>query len=318
MLFSNKSAFWVIDNDWGIEMDIRKMKYFITVAEELNFSRAAERLIMAQPPLSQEIRKLEEELGVQLLHRTKRMVELTDAGKIFLEGARQTLLQVDRTIKETQLADEGKIGHLIIGFVDSTETVIDILKTFRERFPKIQLILREMTTDQQIKALYEKQIHIGFIRSKQNNEILVSEVCSEECLKLVLHEEHPLVSLRNISIKSLVDEPFILFPRHFGTNFYDLIISYFWEHGVSLNIVQEAIQMQTIVNLVATGMGISVVPSWVESYKKSCVMYKDIQENTPKINLYVGWRQDEKSVVLENFLTVVREVYATSQFEFEK
>ncbi|MGI8277692.1 LysR substrate-binding domain-containing protein [Bacillus mycoides] len=299
-------------------MDIRKMKYFITVAEELNFSRAAKRLMMAQPPLSQEIRKLEEELGVQLLHRTKRMVELTDAGKIFLEGARQTLLQVDRTIKETQLADEGKIGHLIIGFVDSTETVIDILKTFRERFPKIQLILREMTTDQQIKALYEKQIHIGFIRSKQNNEILVSEVCSEECLKLVLHEDHPLVSLRNISIKSLVDEPFILFPRHFGTNFYDLIISYFWEHGVSLNIVQEAIQMQTIVNLVAAGMGISVVPSSVESYKKSCVMYKDIQENTPKINLYVGWRLDEKSVVLENFLTVVREVYATSQFEFEK
>lgn len=318
MLFSNKSAYWVIDNDWGIEMDIRKMRYFITVAEELNFSRAAERLMMAQPPLSQEIRKLEEELGVQLFHRTKRMVELTDAGKIFLEGARQTLLQVDRTIKETQLADEGKIGHLIIGFVDSTETVIDILKKFRERFPRIQLILREMTTDQQIKALYEKQIHIGFIRSKQNNEILVSEVCSEECLKLVLHEEHSLVSLRNISIKSLVDEPFILFPRHFGTNFYDLIISYFWEHGVSLNIVQEAIQMQTIVNLVAAGMGNSVVPSSVESYKKSGVMYKDIQENTPKINLYVGWRQDEKSVVLENFLTVVREVYATSQFEFEK
>ncbi|MEC2394949.1 LysR family transcriptional regulator, partial [Bacillus toyonensis] len=101
-------------------MDIRKMRYFITVAEELNFSRAAERLMMAQPPLSQEIRKLEEELGVQLFHRTKRMVELTDAGKIFLEGARQTLLQVDRTNKETQLADEGKLGHLIIGFVDST------------------------------------------------------------------------------------------------------------------------------------------------------------------------------------------------------
>ncbi|MGN4422673.1 LysR substrate-binding domain-containing protein [Bacillus cereus group sp. MYBK30-1] len=293
-------------------MDIRKMRYFITVAEELNFSRAAERLRMTQPPLSQEIRKLEEELGVQLFHRTKRMVELTSAGKIFLEGARQTLLQVDRIIKETQLADEGKIGHLIIGFVDSTETVINILKKFRERFPKIQLILREMTTDQQIKALYEKQIHIGFIRSKQNNEILASEVCSEECLKLVLHQDHPLVSLPNISIKSLADEPFILFPRHFGTNFYDLIISYFWEHGVSLNIVQEAIQMQTIVNLVAAGIGISVIPSSVESYKKSGVMYKEIQENTPKINLYVGWRQGENSVVLEHFLTVVREVYTTS------
>lgn len=246
------------------------------------------------------------------------MVELTDAGKIFLEGSRQTLLQVERTIKETQLADEGKIGHLIIGFVDSTETVINILKTFRERFPKIQLILREMTTDQQIKALYEKQIHIGFIRSKQNNEIFSSEVCSKERLKLVLHENHALVSLPNISIKELVDEPFVLFPRHFGTNFYDLIISYFWEHGVSLNIVQEAIQMQTIVNLVAAGMGISVVPSSVESYKKSGVIYKDIEEHTPEINLYAGWRQDEKSVVLENFLAVVREIYTTSQFEFEK
>ncbi|PEI83715.1 LysR family transcriptional regulator [Bacillus toyonensis] len=302
----------------GIAIDIRKMRYFITVAEELNFSRAAERLMMAQPPLSQEIRKLEDELGVQLFYRTKRMVELTDAGKIFLEGARQTLLQVDRTIKETQLADEGKIGHLIVGFVDSTETVINVLKKFRERFPKIQLILREMTTDQQIKALYEKQIHIGFIRSKQNNEILTSEVCSVEYLKLVLHEEHPFVMLRNIPIKSLVDEPFILFPRHFGTNFYDVIISYFWEHGVSLNIVQEAIQMQTIVNLVAAGMGISVVPSSVESYKKPGVTYKEIQENTPKINLYAGWRLDEQSVVLENFLTVVREVYTTSQCECKR
>ena len=108
---------------------------------------------------------MEEELGVQLFHRTKGWLSLPR--QVFLEGARQTLLQVDRTIKETQLADEGKIGHLIIGFVDSTETVIGILKTFRERFPKIQLILREMTTDQQIKALYEKQIHIGFIRSSK-------------------------------------------------------------------------------------------------------------------------------------------------------
>ncbi|MEI5892099.1 LysR family transcriptional regulator [Bacillus cereus] len=299
-------------------MDIRKMKYFITVAEELNFSRAAERLMMAQPPLSQEIRKLEEELGVQLFHRTKRMVELTDAGEIFLEGARQTIIQVDRTIKETQLAGEGKIGHLIIGFVDSTGIVIDILKQFRERFPKVQLILREMTTDQQIKALYEKQIHIGFIRSKQNNEILSSEVCSNERLKLVLHEDHPFVSLPNISIKELVDEPFILFPRHFGTNFYDVIITYFWEHGVSLNIVQEAIQMQTIVNLVAAGMGMSVVPSSVESYKKSGVIYKEIKEKTPLINLYAGWRRDEKSVILENFLTVVREVYTTSHCEFKR
>lgn len=288
------------------------------VAEELNFSRAAERLRMAQPPLSQEIRKLEEELGVQLFHRTKRMVELTDAGKIFLEGSQQTLFQLERAIKETQLAAQGKIGNLIIGFVDSTEIVIEVLNKFRERFPKIHLILREMTTEQQLKALYEKQIHIGFIRSKQNNEILSSEVCSEESLRLVLHQDHPFASLPEIPLQLLIDEPFILFPRHLGPNFYDLIISYFRDHGVSLKIVQEAIQMQTIVNLVATGMGVSVVPSSVESYKRSGVIYKKIQETTPKVNLYVGWRQDEKSAVVDHFLTVVREVYSILQLDHQE
>ena len=116
-------------------MDIRKMKYFITVAEELNFSRAAERLMMAQPPLSQEIRKLEEELEFNFFTGQKGWLSLPRRESL-LEGARQTLLQVDRTIKETQLADEGKIGHLIIGFVDSTETVIGILKHFENVFQK--------------------------------------------------------------------------------------------------------------------------------------------------------------------------------------
>ncbi|ATP40908.1 LysR family transcriptional regulator [Solibacillus sp. R5-41] len=301
-----------------MKIDIRKIRYFIMVAEELNFSRAAERLRMAQPPLSQEIRKLEEELGVQLFHRTKRMVELTDAGKIFLEGSQQTLFQLERTIEETQLAAEGKIGNLIIGFVDSTEVVIEVLNKFRERFPKIHLILREMTTEQQLKALYEKQIHIGFIRSKQNNEILSSEVCSEETLRLVLHQDHPFASLSEIPLQLLIGEPFILFPRHLGSNFYDLIISYFRDHGVNLNVVQEAVQMHTIVNLVATGMGVSVVPSSVESYKRPGVIYKKIQETTPKVNLYVGWRQDGKSAIVDHFLTVVREVYSVLQLNHQE
>jgi len=300
-----------------MKIDIRKMRYFIMVAEELNFSRAAERLRMAQPPLSQEIRKLEEELGVKLFHRTKRMVELTDAGKIFLKGSKQTLLQLEKTIKETQLAAEGRNGNLIIGFVDSTEIVIEALNKFRSRFPKVHLTLREMTTEQQLEALYEKHIHIGFIRSEQNNETLASEICFEESLRLVLPQDHPLVSLPEIPLQLIMDEPFILFPRHLGPNFYDLINGYFWEHGVSLNVVQEAIQMQTIVNLVATGMGVSVVPSSVESYIRPGVIYKKIKETTPKINLYVGWRQDEKSAVVNHFLKVVREVYAISQLDHQ-
>lgn len=235
-----------------------------------------------------------------------------------MEGSQQTLFQLERAIKETQLAAEGKIGNLIIGFVDSTEIVIEVLNKFRERFPKIHLILLEMTTEQQLKALYEKQIHIGFIRSKQNNQILSSEVCSEESLRLVLHQDHPFASLSEIPLQLLIDEPFILFPRHMGSNFYDLIISYFWDHGVSLNVVQEAIQMHTIVNLVAAGMGVSVVPSSVERYKRPGVIYKKIQESTPKVNLYVGWRKDEKSSVVDHFLTVVREVYSILQLDHQE
>ncbi|RAS74583.1 LysR substrate-binding domain-containing protein [Priestia endophytica] len=294
-------------------MDLRQIRYFIMVAEELSFSRAAERLNMAQPPLSQEIRKLEEELGVTLFHRTKRQVELSDSGRVFLEEARRTLLQVDRTIKATQLADDGRIGHLTIGFVDSTDIVIDIIKKFREGFPKIHLDLREMTTEQQVKALYKKDIHVGFIRSKQHNEILTSEICCDESLSLVLPENHHLASLSKVPIHLLANEPFIMFPRHLGTKFYDLIISYFWGHNISLNVVQEAIQMHTIVNLVATGMGISVVPSSVESIKRSGIVYKKIQETTPKVNLYISWRQDEKSTIVDHFLTVAREAYLSSQ-----
>ncbi|KRE06082.1 LysR substrate-binding domain-containing protein [Priestia megaterium] len=294
-------------------MDLRQIRYFIMVAEELSFSRAAERLKMAQPPLSQEIRKLEEELGVTLFHRTRRQVKLSDSGRVFLEESRRTLLQVDRSIKATQLADDGRIGHLTIGFVDSTDIVIDIIKKFRERFPKIHLVLREMTTEQQLKALYKKEIHIGFIRSNQNNKILTSEICCEESLSLVLPENHPLASFPKVPIHLLANEPFIMFPRYLGAKFYDLIISYFWGYSISLNVVQEAIQMHTIVNLVATGMGISVVPSSVESVKRSGIVYRKIQETTPKVNLYISWRQDEKSTIIDHFLTVAREAYLSSQ-----
>ena len=130
-----------------------------------------------------------------------------------------------------------------------------------------------MTTEQQLKALYEKQIHIGFIRSEQNNEILASEVCSEESLRLVLHQDHPCHIARNFTSINKGRTIYYV-STSFRTQFYDLIISYFGDHGVSLNVIQEAVQMQTIVNLVATGMGISVVPSSVESYQRPGVIYK--------------------------------------------
>lgn len=288
-------------------MDLRQMRYFIAVAEELSFSRAADRLQMAQPPLSQEIRKLEEELGVTLFHRTKRQVKLSDAGKVFFEGAYRTLSQADATIKATQLANEGMIGQLIIGFVDSSEVVMTIIKRFRERFPNVHLVLRELTTEQQIQALYKQEIQVGFTRSIPMSSVLSSEVCMEESLCVAMPENHPLASLPNIPLQLLADESIIMFPRHFGTHLYDLILSYFWRNGVSITIVQEAVQMHTIVNLVAAGMGISVVPSSVEGIKRNGVVYKKLQETTPKVALYTVWRMDESSSIMDHFLNTVRD-----------
>ncbi|MCD7034146.1 LysR family transcriptional regulator [Metabacillus sp. GX 13764] len=287
-------------------MDLRQMRYFIMVAEELNFSRAAERLNMAQPPLSQEIRKLEEEIGVLLFHRTKRKVELSEAGKVFLKEARKTLLQFQQAVKAAQLAGDGKLGNLTVGFVDSSNLVVALIKEFREQFPRIHLTLKEMTTEQQVLALAEKQIQIGFVRSAENQDFLQSEVISEESLLLVLPENHPLCEKESIPMKMLAGEPFILFPRHLGNHFYDLIISYFREYGISLNVVQEAIQMHTILNLVKTGIGLSIVPSTLADTPVSGVVFKEIQEPAPPIHLHAAWRRDEDSPVVLRFLEMLR------------
>ncbi|MGG1659775.1 LysR substrate-binding domain-containing protein [Brevibacillus sp. NRS-1366] len=297
-------------------MDLRIMRYFIAVAEELSFSRAADRLQMAQPPLSQEIRKLEDELGVTLFHRTKRQVKLSNAGKVFLEGARRTLSQAEATIQSARLANEGKIGEFAIGFVDSTEIVMTIIKKFRERFPNVQLILHEMTTAQQLQALDKQEIQVGFTRSVSSSVLFSSETCMEESLRVVLPEDHPLAAMPNIPLQLLADESFIMFPRYLGTNLYDLIVSYFWGNGVSMKIVQEAVQMHTIVNLVAAGMGISVVPSSMEGMKRSGVVFKKLQETTPRIMLFTVWKADEASCILDLFLATVREVTSNSITEF--
>ena len=261
---------------------------------------AAERLHIAQPPLSQQIRFLEEELGVKLFVTTKRQVQLTEAGKVFLEQSYLILTQVEQAIQAAQRVGRGEIGRLVVGFVGSATYGVlpKIVLTFRERFPDVELILHEMTSDQQIQALHNRRIDLGFVRSLTDDSTLTGECIFIEPLVLALPEAHPLATRAEVSLQALADEPFILFPPHLGLGFYNQIISLCQQAGFSPKVAQEAIQMQT---------GVSLVPASLQNLHRTGVIYKPLSGLTPKVEMHLVWRQHNTSPVLQAFLNIARE-----------
>jgi len=291
-------------------MELRHLRYFVTVAEELHFGRAAQRLQIAQPPLSQQIRQLEEELGVQLFHRTKRSVQLTEAGQLFLEEASQILTRAEQAIQIVQRADRGETGRLTLGFVGSaTYSVLPVvLKVFRRRFPEVLLSLYEMTTTQQVQALHEDRIHLGFVRPPIYEQELMIESILKEPFVAVLPEFHRLANETQISLLTLANDPFILFPRYLGSGFYDQIVNMCQQVGFQPQVAQEAIQMQTIISLVAAELGVALVPASVQNLQRVGVVYKALAESTSQVELAMIWRPDKISSVLQKFLEVTRQV----------
>lgn len=289
-------------------MELRHLRYFIAVAEELNFTRAADRLHMAQPPLSQQIQQLEAQLGFQLFHRTKRTVTLTEAGQVFFEEAQKILLQVDRAIQLGQQTSRGELGQLTIGFVSSAahNVVPAILQQFRTLHPAVKLELREMTTNQQLQQLREGQIDIGFIRPPVDDGIN-SEIVFREPLIVALPETHHLVDRPDVALRQLSTEPFILFPRSLAPGLYDRIISFCQQAGFSPRATQEAIQMQTIVSLVAAEMGVAIVPESMQNFQRRGVVYKQLQEPSPIVSIALIWRHNPTQPVLR-FLQTARDL----------
>jgi DNA-binding transcriptional LysR family regulator len=289
-------------------MELRHLHYFIAVAEELHFSRAAERLHISQPPLSQQIRDLEDELGVKLFERTKRQVQLTEAGKVFLERSYQVLAQLEQAIVATQQIGRGEVGRLAIGFVGSAiYTVLpEILRVFREQFPAVELQLRELTTAQQIQALYDKQVDVGIVRSVISEPGLSMECFLPESLVLALPETHPLSAQTQVSLSTLADELFILFPAKMGPVFYEQIINMCQQAGFRPKVAQEAVQMETIVGLVAAGLGIAIVPTSLQNFHRDGVVYRPLKEEISNTGLYLAWRQHDSSPVVRAFLGLAR------------
>ncbi|MBD0263774.1 MAG: LysR family transcriptional regulator [Tolypothrix sp. Co-bin9] len=288
-------------------MELRHLRYFVTLAEELHFGRAAERLHIAQPPLSQQIRQLETELGFELFHRTKRKVQLTEAGQVFLDEVQQIFKQLEQAIQVGRQTSRGEMGQLVVGFVSSAPYNIlpKILRSFRSSVPEVRLELHELTTNEQFRWLRESRIDVGFVRPPVEDTFNF-ETIFQESLMVALPDTHLLANNSNVSLRALKSEPFILFPRLLAPGLYDLIISLCQQAGFSPNVTQEAIQMQTIVSLVAGGLGIAIVPESLQNLQRTGVVYKIIQEPTPKTAIAIIWRQNDTSATVQKFLEIAR------------
>jgi DNA-binding transcriptional LysR family regulator len=248
-------------------MELRHLRYFVALAEELHFGRAAQRLGISQPPLSQQIRDLEVDLKARLFERTNRRVELTEAGHALLVEARATLEQAERAAAVAGQAERGEIGELRIGFAPSAPLLAPFTTTilaFRKSAPGVRLVLDEQVTTGQIDAMLERRLNIGFIRSPSIPDLPDAIAAIElyrEPMSVFLRADHALAKKRAVPIKALANEPFIFFPRGTGTSLYDQVFALCRKAGFTPRIDQEARGNATILGLVAAGLGVSILPA---------------------------------------------------------
>ncbi|MBG4770693.1 LysR family transcriptional regulator [Pseudomonas aeruginosa] len=291
-------------------MELRHLRYFIAVAEELHFGRAAERLGISQPPLSQQIQALEEEIGARLFERTNRRVELTDAGRLFLDESRQVLAQVDKAVLLARRAHLGELGELKIGFTSSapfTSTIPSSIHAFRKAYPAVHLDLQEMSSRQVLKALLEESLQVGVIRPLALPDAVHWVELFREPLVAVLRADHPLAagSEDGLAIAALAEEPFVFFPRSYGTGLYDQVIALTRQAGFSPRIAQEASEAMTIIGLVSAGLGVSILPASFRRTRVDGVVYRTLSDPEATTAVWLVRRQNEGSPLALSFIDLV-------------
>jgi DNA-binding transcriptional LysR family regulator len=292
-------------------MDIRAMVCFIAVAEELHFRRAAERLHLTQPSLSQRIRALEHEIGTDLFVRDRRSVALTPAGKAFLEPARRAIDNA-RIAKEQALrAARGEVGRLRLGF-----TVLafygllpEALQAFRRRHPDVDIELVEMNSPSLETALITGTIDLAILHPPLGHPELMVRSLPDEPLVLALPESHPLVALEEIPIKALADEPMLIAPRSVGPSIYDRMITLFQSEGVTPHVVQEVTPMTTLSGLVAAGTGVGFVTRGLSRQPRPGVCYRPVTPTPPSLPMAASWMKPELSATGRRFLDEVLALY---------
>jgi DNA-binding transcriptional LysR family regulator len=289
-------------------MDPRKLRYFLTVAEELHFGRAARRLNLSQPPLSIQIRALEDELGTPLFTRDRRKVALTAAGRILVAEAGKILRGLDQARATVQRAGRGEVGHLSIGFITPVEYNLlpSLLAEFRRRYPGIALTLRETMSDQQLAELQSGILDIGLLTAPVDHPSIKSHPIWRERVIAILPAKHSLARASSVSIRALAGEPFIMFPRSIAPVLYDHILQFCRRGGFSLQIAQEVAQSQTIISLVSAGIGLAILPASIRGLRRAGVAYRPFREPSPSVETIVAYRKDQVSLAVDNFVRLTR------------
>ncbi|MBW8782284.1 MAG: LysR family transcriptional regulator [Verrucomicrobia bacterium] len=290
-------------------MELRHLRYFVAVAEELHFGRAALRLKLAQPPLSQQVKILENELGVKLLMRSSRKVALTSEGGVFLEHARQILAQAQTAKMAMQAARRGEIGRITIGFVTSAAYSLlpAVLREFTRQRPKVEVRCVEMGAEDQLAALQERQIQIAIMRLAPAVDHLKAELLTREPFVLALPTDHPRAGTPAAVLRGFAQEPFVLFPRAHAPAIYDAIIASCLKAGFSPRVTQEGAEIHTILALVAAGLGVALVPAWVQSLHMPGVVYRALPAGeTAEAELLLVRRHDADSPLVDAFIEVAK------------
>ena len=289
-------------------MELRHLRYFVAVAEELHFGRAAARVRIAQPPLSQQIKQLEQELAVTLFTRTKRRVELTAAGRAFLAEVRRVLAQTEHAVETAQRADRGEIGPLAIGFVPSAD--LDVLpralRTWTARFPDVELALHPLSPGGPMDAVRDGRVHVNFVRLPVEGEDgLVVESIQREPLVAALPRAHRLAGLARVKLADLADDTMILFPRDVAPRYYDVYVGACRRAGFTPRVLHPG-SMQTNLGLVSAGLGVALMPASIRNLRRRGVVYRPLAPPVPWVEMAVAYRSDERSSVVRAFLDVVR------------
>lgn len=293
-------------------MELRHLRYFVAVAEELHFGRAALQLGISQPPLSQQIQALEDELGVRLLERTNRRVALSEAGRLFLVEARAALAQVDKAVAVARRAQRGELGELKVGFTSSapfTSTIPRAIQAFRQACPEVHLDLHELSSRGVAEAVYERRLAVGMIRPLALPEGMTALELFAEPLVAVLPAGHRLAAAgAALTLGELAEEPFVFFPRTFGTGLYGQLQQLARAAGFSPRIVQEASEAMTLIGLVATGLGVTVLPASFSRMHIDGVVWRTLADPGASTAVWLVRREDEASPLVGRFVELLKGV----------
>ncbi|QGZ41605.1 DNA-binding transcriptional LysR family regulator [Pseudoduganella flava] len=290
-------------------MELRHLRYFVAVAEELSFTRAAERLHIGQPPLSQQIQALELDMGARLFERTKRSVRLTEAGKLFLVDARRVLALAEQAKETARRAQLGEAGELRVGFTFSTPFTplfAKVVRRYRQQYPGVLLTFHELATLPQLAKLEARELDLGFVRSVSvaiPDTVTLTEL-RHDPLRLVLPADSPLAKKKKVAVKDLEGLPFVVFPQGAGTGIYPQIFRLCRAAGFTPQIAMEAGEASTIIGLVAAGCGISVLPSSFEGIHMEGVVYRPLADPAATTSLLLARRSDDGGPLVDAFVAL--------------